>query len=765
MSVNYWLIAGAGGSPPSPPTPEPPLIVDPSDDTSVQRVEILDLLCEGEIEGFPDAIDEDPGTAQYRAIAKNIYLNKTPVLREDADVSGARPDDKYNFTGVEYDVRYGTTGQGTIGGLEAIKREIAVNQTLNEGQAVTRRVSDATVNGVGLLFTFPRLERYDGEGNIFGVEVAWRVELSYNGGSFNTVAERSISGRFPNPVQREQFVEFDGAFPVDVRVTRISEDSDDSNTFDDIVWTSYNEVIWGKYRYPNSALVATRFDSRSFSSVPSRSYRIRGLKIRIPSNGTVNKADGSISYSGIWDGTLTARQWSSDPAWVLWDLLTTKRYGLGDHLTEQMMDGFKWEFYAASQYCSGRVSNGIGNETEPRFSCNVNIQTLEEAYKVVNDLCSAFRAMPYWGSGGLALAQDRPHDPAFVFTNAKVESGRFLYASSSIKQRHTVVSVGFLDLDNQEQGYEVVEDTAAIARYGIIRADVTAYACTSRSQARRVGLAILATEQTETETVTFAGALDAGIEVRPGMVIGVADRLKIGARIGGRIMASNANSITTEKVLDYLPSVGSPAITVTLPSGGVETVAVSALSGSSIYAAFSEPPLVGGAWIFGSQVSYWRVATVREVDRSRYEITAVFYNSQKYADIDRYRPIGVDGIPTFRGVRLIGTAATIAVTGNEQALYKTEAIVLPAITAELAVTGQDAALVTPEAITLQGGTGSVTVAGVSANLIDPAIRFSVTAGTLTVVGQGATLIDPSISLTAVSATLGVAGRNAALIGV
>ena len=51
---------------------------------------------------------------------------------------------------------------------------------------------------------------------------------------------------------------------------------------------SFTEIIDDKFRYPNSALVALRFDSRQFSNIPSRKYLIRGIKVKIPSNATVD---------------------------------------------------------------------------------------------------------------------------------------------------------------------------------------------------------------------------------------------------------------------------------------------------------------------------------------------------------------------------------------------------------------------------------------------------------------------------------------------
>ncbi|MDX7018859.1 hypothetical protein SJ059_31005, partial [Klebsiella aerogenes] len=82
--------------------------------------------------------------------------------------------------------------------------------------------------------------------------------------------------------------------------------------------------------YPNSALVGLKINSEQFgSSMPTRSYLIKGLKIRVPSNYNAD----TNSYDGNWDGTFKLAS-SSNPAWILFDLLTNTRYGLGQFVQE-----------------------------------------------------------------------------------------------------------------------------------------------------------------------------------------------------------------------------------------------------------------------------------------------------------------------------------------------------------------------------------------------------------------------------------------------
>jgi predicted phage tail protein len=388
---------------------------------------------------------------------------------------------------------------------------------------------------------------------------------------------------------------------------------------------------------------------------------IRGIKIRIPSNATVDQTTGALVYTGIWNGTFGAAQWCSDPAWILWDLLTSTRYGFGEHiLTDAEKANFngnasrldKFSFFAASQYCNEIVPDGFGSY-EPRFSCNVNIQTSEEAYKLINDMCSVFRAMPYWAVGSLTVSQDKPVDPAYLFTLANVTEEGFSYSGSSLKARPNVAVVSYLDIGRfdpstgqQIQGtrditYEVVEDAEAIAKYGVVKTELSAFACTSRGQAHRIGEWLLYSERYEGETVTFATSMDAGVIVRPGQVISIADPVKAGARRGGRISSATTTAITVD---DATGLTAPGTISAILPTGTVELRTVQSIAGNVVTAtsAFSTAPGANSVWVYETsniQTSTWRVLGIAEQDGSKYAITALSYNSSKYNYVERDQPL------------------------------------------------------------------------------------------------------------------------------
>jgi hypothetical protein len=562
---------------------------------------------------------------------KSIYINNTPLQ----NLNGS-----FNFQDVTVYTRNGTQSQSIMPLAADIEDEIPVGVQVLQALPVVRTITDPNADAARVTITVPQLQRFTDKGDIVGASVRLQIAVQYNGGGFTTVIDNTIKGRSGDPYQRDYVLTFSAAPPVDIRVTRVTLDSADPKLSNAFNWTSYTEIVRARLRYPNSALVGLRVDAKQFSNIPSRSYLIRGIKVQIPSNATVDQTNGRLVYAGIWNGTFGAAQWTSDPAWVLWDLLTSKRYGFGDHIQAAMLD--KWAFYAASRYASELVPNGFGGQ-EPRFSCNVNIQTQEDAYKLINDLASVLRAMPYWSTGALTVSQDSPADPAYLFTLANVSEEGFSYQSSSQKVRPTVAIVSYLDLASREIAYEAVEDQDAIAKYGVVTTQISAFACTSRGQAARMGEWLLYAEQYEGEVISFTTSLDAGVIVRPGQIIEVADPLRAVSRRGGRVVSATVNALTVDDATG-LATAATATISVVLPDGTVESRSITTIAGNVISVAtpFTAAANANSVWIFQTsdiEASTWRVLAVQEQDDCKYVVNALAYDASKYDYIERDRPL------------------------------------------------------------------------------------------------------------------------------
>ena len=530
--------------------------------------------------------------------------------------------------------------------------------------SVTRQISNTDVDAVIVTLTWPQIQKFESDGDIRGMKVEYKIQVQHDSGGFVDKISSSVKGRTADAYARDHRIQLTSGFTtVDVRVIRVTKDSTSSERINAFQFTSLQEVIDNNSTYANSAYVALRLDSKQFNRIPVRKYRIRGIKVRIPGAGasssgtpTVDVQTGRIIYPDgyIFNGVMGAAVYTNCPAMCLLDLLTNTRYGLGDHVTDSNLDLFS--FVAASKYANEEVDDGTGAGTkEARFSCNVNIQTPKEAFAAINDLAGVMRCMPIWSAGSVTISQDKPTTASYLFNLANVGQGGFAYSGSSLKTRHTVVSVSYFNMDSKEVDFEVVEDAAAIAKLGTIVKQVKAFACTSRNQAARLGRAILFAEQNESETVTFTASIDAGVVVRPGSVIAINDPVRAGARRGGRVISATTTEVTIDALAQTtLPNLNdNPTISVILSDGTVEVGVISNILDAVItvnsvtkvndqgetvtQSAFSSAPLANSPYLISSttlETQLFRVIQVEEQDDINYVITGLSYVEGKYAFIE-----------------------------------------------------------------------------------------------------------------------------------
>jgi len=609
---------------------------------STQFASVLDLLSEGEIQGLDDG-------------EKSIFLDDTPVK----SAAGTA-----NFSGYTITTRTGTQNQSYITNLNGTESEEPVGVTITKATPVIRTITDVDVDRVRVTLQLPSLQRFTDKGDVLGSSVQIKISVQYNGGGFTVVRDDTIKGKTSNAYQRDYIVALSGAFPVDIKVERVTDDPTTTKTQNIINWSSYTEIIDEKLRYPNSALAFLRFDAKNFNSIPTRKYLIRGIKVRLPSNATVDTTThlGRVTYAGVWDGTFGAATWCNDPAWCLWDLLTNTRYGAA--IPESSLD--RYDFFAISQYCNVLVSNGFGGQ-EPRFSCNLLLNSRDEVFNVIQEFTTLFRGIVYYGAGSMVLLQDKPSDSQYILGPANVVGGVFTYSGTSQKTRHTTATVAYQTYAGLgEVEYEYVEDANAVAKYGVINKDLKMLGCYSRGQAHRAGKWALLSEQNLTETVTFAVSIDSGIVLRPGTVFDVADPTRAGTRRMGRISAATSTTVTVDDASVSINLSNAPTISVIMPTGLVETRTITARSGAliTVGTAFSEAPNAQSSWLIQTndiQSQKYRTISVTEGEDGTFGVSALAYNESIYNAIES------DIELVFRDITNLSITPDppTAVTGNE----------------------------------------------------------------------------------------------------
>ncbi|MCF5964030.1 phage tail protein, partial [Xanthomonas perforans] len=579
---------------------------------SIAFAKIIDLISEGEIAGLKDGL-------------RSVYLDGTPLQGADGG---------FNFQNVRFETRAGTQDQEHLAGFPSVENENAVNVELRSDQPVVRSFTNSDLSAIRVRVAVQALQKTNTKnGDIEGHSVSYAIDVGTDGGAFNTVISNAFTGKTTTLYERSHRVDLPEGSQWQIRVRRLTPNANSATIADTTLVQSMTEIIDAKLRYPNCALAALEVDAGQFQAIPTRAYRVLGRIVSVPSNYDPQ----ARTYSGIWDGTMKPA-WTNNPAWVFYDLVTNGRFALGHRIPAAWVD--RWRLYQIAQYCDQMVSDGQGGQ-EPRFTCNVYLQTRQDAYKMLQDMAAVFRGITYYAAGQVLASADMPQDPVYAFNQTNVIDGRFTYSGSARKVRHTVALVSWNDPDDFGRAkVETVEYRPGIARYGIQQVEVAAMGCTSRAQAQRIGLHILYTENLETETVTFGVGLEGAVP-QPGDIIEVADPNRAGRRNGGRIKAAGLQSVD----LDVVPPGLSAGDTIRVlgSNGRSQARTISDIAGStvSVSVPWTTVPVATSVWAVSTAelaLQTFRVLGVTEGDGAEnaitYQITALEHVPQKFAAID-----------------------------------------------------------------------------------------------------------------------------------
>ncbi|MCU9586810.1 phage tail protein [Proteus mirabilis] len=590
----------------------------PNDLTSRQKASLIDLISEGPIEG-PIHIQgsmDDLGC---------IYLDDTPVI----DGSG-----NSTINGMYAQWRAGTLEQPAMSGFTASANEVPVGIEVKYNSPVTRTITSPNIDRLRLTFGTQSLVETKDNGDRVPTSVQLQIQIQRNG-VWITEKNVTIKGKRSNsPYLMAVILDDLPPVPFSVRMIRITQDSTSDKIQNNTVWSSYSELVDISQTYPGSAVAGLMFDSEQFGNkFPRRNYLIKGRIIQVPSNYDPDKR----IYFGIWDGTFKPA-FTNNPAWVLWDLLTHPRYGMGKRLNISEVD--KFALYAIGRYCDEQVDDGFGGK-EPRITCNAYITDMRKAYDVMADMCAMMRIMPVWNGRTLTFIQDRPSDVVWPYTNANVIDGNFQYSFSALKSRHTAVEVRFIDPNNGwKTSVELVEDDASIARFGRNVMRVDAFGCTSRGQAYRHGLWLLTTEKLETQTVEFNIGSE-GLRHMPGDIIEIADNNYADNQIGGRLTHIDyaSQTLTLDRNIDT-PKSGKSSVTLINAQGDPQSYEVVSYPASNQIKLDTLPLGLqeGGIWTLtlpSLRRRLFRAISLADNGDGSFTVIAVQHTPEKEAVVDK----------------------------------------------------------------------------------------------------------------------------------
>ncbi|HDG9762928.1 phage tail protein [Acinetobacter nosocomialis] len=587
-------------------------VISPDSAQSKTFIKVLYGLAEGEIEGLANGL-------------QSIYLEETPLQNADGSL---------NFENVKVDFRNGTNDQEYIEGFPAVESETAIDVELKSETPWVRAFSNLDLDAVRLRLKWGPLRTQNAtNGDVSGVTIEYAIDLQIDGGVWTEVLKTKISDKTSANYERAHRIDLpraDSGWLV--RVRRLTPNSTSEFISDKMYISAVTEVIDTKLRYPNTALLGLQYDAETFGNVAKIAADTKGRILKVPTNyNPITR-----QYVGLWDGTFK-EAYSNNPAWIYYDICTADRYALGDRLTPFMVD--KWSLYRLAQYCDQMVPDGLGGQ-EPRFTCNVYLQSAESAFEILTKLAGVFRAITFWDGMSIICDADIPQDTYFTYTRANVIDGNFEYAGTRARDRHNVVKIAWDNPANHyKTEYEFVRDEKAIAEAGQVRIlEIDAWGCTSRGQAQRAGWWALKSEQLETRTVSFKVGLDGHIP-QPGRVIDIADPLFAGRANGGRVskISADRKSITLDR--DDVVAVAGDRLIINGEDGKAQTRIVQSISGRVVTVTHEFDAIATqNVWGIDAQdlaTMKFRVISITQDEHHQFSVTALQYNPAKFDAIDK----------------------------------------------------------------------------------------------------------------------------------
>ncbi|EOX2980381.1 TPA: phage tail protein [Pseudomonas aeruginosa] len=571
---------------------------------------------------------------------QDIYLDNTPLM----DASG-----NVNFPNVKWEWRSGSVDQDYIPGIPSVENETTVNVELRSDTPWVRSVTNTQLSAVRLRFAWPALQKQESSGDVNGYRIEYAVDVSTDGGAYQQVLLDAVDGKTTSRYERSQRIDLPAATTGwQVRVRRLTPNQNSSLIADTMLIAGLTEVIDAKLRYPNTALLYIEFSAEQFSNIPAVTVECKARKVQVPTT-----YDPELrTYTGVWDGSFKSA-WTNNPAWITYDISTNARFGLGKRIKPWMVD--KWELYKIAQYCDQLVPDGKGGQ-EPRFLCDLNLQSRSQAWTLLRDIAAIYRGMSYWAQGQLVSQADMPRtaDFDYVFTRANVIDGKMTYGAASARTRYSRALVSY---DNPANNYDTdvtgYSDAPLLRRYGDNPVELSAIGCTRESEAQRRGKwAVLTSVQDR--TITFATGMEGRIPL-PGYIIPVADSLLAGREIGGRISAVVGRVVTLDRVTQ---AKAGDRLIINLPSGRAEGRTVQSVNGKAVTvtAAYSEAPEPELCWALDADdlaVQLYRVMSTKRDDNGQWTINGLQYEPSKFDHIDtgarlEERPISIIPVTTVQ---------------------------------------------------------------------------------------------------------------------
>jgi hypothetical protein len=302
-----------------------------------------------------------------------------------------------SYQGASIETRLGTADQTPIRQFPSASQVYADGRELPmDPSSITYVTKGDQIDSVTLIFSLPFLFNVkQSTGEHTQTKVAMRIEYRKVGDPTFVEAPGSPDtwwGLSQGPIYRPFTISLPQQAQWEIRLRAIPVSGGTNEQGKQPSLFNVQEEKAGSLAYPNCALLAVfgvaSSQIQSFESMRV-SAMVRGRKVK------------------IWDGASFTTAWTRQRAWIIRDLLTDARVGLGNKVPESLIDNDS--FLAAQQYYDEFVDG------EVRDLCDIIINDRRPGWDWLKDLLAEGRATLIPSGGRLKYVVERDRTPNLLY--------------------------------------------------------------------------------------------------------------------------------------------------------------------------------------------------------------------------------------------------------------------------------------------------------------------------------------------------------------
>ncbi|WP_022851461.1 phage tail protein [Limisalsivibrio acetivorans] len=566
---------------------------------------------------------------------------------------------EYRGRGTVYSLntRTGESYQRSMGGFSEIKKHINVaGKKITYGnyqEYISTGMIDSAVVGI----RFPALFKTSDSGGIEPFKIKFRLE-------YKPYEDQDIPENWTTVLNPDTSVEDRSEFEVTgetrseityavrckfsqtqqrytIRITRLTEDYEDNLRVNADSYLGYvQEILDSEIAYNNTALLGVRILATDTlaGNMPTISATISGIKV------------GDVRYideTGVFPSDSPAPEASSNPANILYELLTSKRWGFGKWIKPTQIDIESFREFAS--YADEMVffeieENGtLVTKAHKRFEINLVLDKEYRASEIVAKICSTCRATPVWEGDKLRIVIDKADTPVQLFNMSSIVEDTFSESFTDVGSIPNQISAQILDEeDNYKQATIAVYDSERIGE-PLNSKDIQLYGITSKSRAKREVAFALRKAKATKKIVSFEASWKAVVCQVGDLILLQHDTPQYGQ--GGEITSATADSLGLDEDIELVEGEtytlrvqkrsGVMYVRTFIHSSPTATTNAIGISGNSGEQGEPSDIQAGDEWVFGKvniESKPYRILSIEKAKDETIKITAEEYNESIYTD-------------------------------------------------------------------------------------------------------------------------------------